>query len=376
MADLTVALVNWNTKNLVCECIDSVLSGSNEIDVEIIVVDNGSTDGSIDKLRADYPSIRIVGNRDNAGFTRANNQAIEVAHGRHFMLLNSDTQIFPGALDTLVRYIDEHPDVGAVSARTWLDRERTLELGVLPPLDPRVILFAAHDFLRPFVPLGRFHDQNRRVWSGQSDTEVDGLVGACFLVRGETLEKIGPLDEGMFMYFEDADWSRKIRALGQHLVVVRDAEILHYHDQSGSKNERKDRIFEESMVHYFRKVHGRIRLGCFGLSMKCAGIVDRVFRALRHRLRPAKAPMKIHFADPVLRWPGHSDAVRYLVEVGLDPAFAGIAGRFVDKPEVNLGALASPKTEGRILHWRAFGVDANNNFFKLGAGCFTPWAGT
>ncbi len=372
--DLTVSLVNWNTRELIRDCIESIQSSLESIDVEIIAVDNASQDGSAEMIAASFPGVHLIANDENVGFTRANNQAWRAARGRHFMLLNSDTRVLPGALDRMVAYLDRHPDVGAVSARTWLDDARTLELASLPPLHPATILCASSDALRPFTPLRRFHRDNRRIWRGREDVEVQALVGACFMVRQQIRDALGPLDERMFMYFEDADWSHRIRAMGLRLVVLKDAFIVHYHDKSGAQNPRKHQIFEESMITFYKKVYSMPTLAAFGAAMKLKSPLDRVYRGLRKRLRPQPEATPVPIGDPRLRWPAVEGARGHLLEIGLDPAFAAIAGRYLDACEIDLTPLASPETVGRYYHWRVFGVDAEGALTPGASGCVVPTA--
>ncbi|MAE69806.1 MAG: hypothetical protein CME06_04980 [Gemmatimonadetes bacterium] len=367
--DLTISLVNWNTRELVCECIESIRRSTGSIEVEIVVVDNDSKDGSVEAIGSRFPDVHLITNRDNLGFTRANNQAWSVARGRHFMLLNSDTVVLPGALDRMVAHLDEHPDVGAVAARTWLDDQQTLELAALPPLGPLTVLCASSDALRRFAPLDRFHRESRRIWRGEEDVEVRALVGACFMVRGDIRDRLGPLDENMFMYFEDADWSHKIHSMGLRMMVLHDAFIVHYHDKSGSNNPKKDRIFEESMVVFYKKMYGPATLAALATAMRLRAPLDRIYGVLKRRISPDPEATPIPLDDPILRWPPIRGAERYLIEIGLDPAFAAIAGRYVGGTEIDLSALATPETVGRSYHWRVFGVEKNGTLQRGTVGC-------
>ncbi len=370
--DLTVSLVNWNTRELVCECIASIRRSTGSIDVEIVAVDNASSDGSAEAIGSRFPDVRLIANSDNLGFTKANNQAWAIARGRHFMLLNSDTVVLDGALERMVAHLDEHPDVGGVAARTWLDDEHTLELAALPPLGPLTVLCASSDALRRFTPLARFHDESRRIWRGEEDVDVRALVGACFMVRGEIRDRLGPLDENMFMYFEDADWSHKIREMGLRLTVLHDAFIVHYHDKSGSNNPKKDRFFEDSMIVFYKKVYGTATLIALAAAMRLRSPVDRIYRALKRRIAPEPEATQIPLDDPVLRWSPIPGANRYLIEIGLDPAFAAIAGRYMSGTELDLSALATPETVGRSYHWRVFGVGSEGALRSGARGCVRP----
>lgn len=372
--DLTISLVNWNTRELIRGCVLAIQGSLESIEVEIIVVDNASEDGSAEMLRSEFPELTLIANDANLGFTKANNQAFAIARGRHFMLLNSDTEPLPGSLDRMVSYLDTHPEVGAVTARTWLDLAQTLELATLPPLSPLIVLCASSDTLRRFTPLGAFHRINRRLWRGEEDVEVQGIVGACFMIREDIREALGPLDEDLFMYFEDADWSLKVRRMGKKLVALRDAFIVHFHDKSGASNPRKHQIFEESMRTHFGKIYSLPTLALLGVAMKVSRFGDRIYRALQRRLAPIKPARPLPLSKPLLRWPAVPGAQEYLLEIGLDPAFAAVGGRYMQGTELDLSPLATTETIGRWYYWRVFARTPEGHWEKGAQGCITPVA--
>lgn len=236
--DLSVIIVNYNTGTLFQECIASLLEHTRDLVIQVLIVDNDSHDGSADFV-AKYPEISFIHNDYNVGFARANNQALTQARGTFCLLLNPDTVILPAALQRMIRFLDQHPDYGAVCPRTYLDRELSLEICSLKIPTP-------YNSILVHTPCRRLWPRNRelaRIWQLDLDLwqresgvqEVEGIGGACFMLRRETLERIGLLDERFYMGYEDTDWSLKVRTLGLRNGILTDAEIVHYFGQSKRK---------------------------------------------------------------------------------------------------------------------------------------------
>ncbi len=159
-------------------------------------------------------------------------------------------------------------------------------------------------------------------------------------------------------------------------MVLHGAFIVHYHDKSGSNNPKKDRFFEESMVVFYKKVYGRASLVALAAAMKLRSPLDRIYGALKRRLAPEPQATPIPLDDPVLRWLAIPGVDRYLIEIGLDPAFAAIAGRYISATELDLSALATPETVGRCYHWRVFGVEEGGTLRRGGSGCVRAGSAT
>ena len=258
MLDLSVVIVNWNVRDLLRRCLHSILA-SYKLQVtslHIIVVDNGSSDGSVEMVRTEFPTVHLIANTENRGFPAANNQGLTVAQGRYILLLNPDTEIVGDALATMVAFADAHPDVGMVgpqllypdgSVQSSRRRFPTLATGFLE--STWLERYAPRRLLERY----EFLDQPDDVAQ-----DVDWLYGAALMGRREAIEQVGPMDEGFFMYSEELDWCRRFREAGWRVVYLPAAQIIHYEGKSSEQVVAARHVhFQTSKVRYFRKYHGR-----------------------------------------------------------------------------------------------------------------------
>lgn len=357
-------MVNWNTCELTSGCIESVLACAHETPLEIILVDNGSEDGSPERLAEDFPEITMIRNKENLGFVRANNQAIERARGEYIMLLNSDTIVLDGMFHHLVTYMDAHSDkVGGVSPRMFIDRTQLLELPTHPWLTPFLFAAASSRIGRCFPPMKRYWSRNRTVWRGDYEAvKVPSLVGACLMVRKSLIDSIGGLDSRFFMFFEDMMLSHRIRRRGLDLEILSGARLIHLFNKSGEKNPKIEQYFIDGMKIVFPELYGYIHsimgIGVFKL-------LERVERQLHRfdRLReiPVKSP-----ADDLLEWKPVPDAQGYFLEFSTDSAFLGVVGTITEKPAFNLKPLMEPETDGRVYFWRCTPVGRGEGRYRYG----------
>lgn len=252
--DLTVVVVSWNTRDLVLDCLAAIDAAAAPYTVETIVVDNASADGTVEAVRERFPAVRVIANPTNTGFTHANNQALALAKGRFFLLLNSDAEARPGSLATMIRYLEAHLDVGACGPKLLYPDGRLQPNGRRFPTFWREFLAASG--LRRLHP-SAFAD--RLEW-GRSDfdrtVQVDEVSGACLMARREVVAQVGPLDEQLFMFYEEVDWCARMKAAGWKIAYVAEAEVIHHMAQSVNKaGFRVYRAFYDSQFRYHRK-HG------------------------------------------------------------------------------------------------------------------------
>lgn len=251
--DLSVSIVSWNTRALLDQCLESVYSAARGLEIEVIVVDNDSSDGSTEMVRRDYPDAQVIANAANVGFAKANNQALGVSSGRNFMLLNPDTICRGDAVARLVKFLDCTPSAGAVGPLVLNDdgtlqyswaRFPTLASEAMGRLDRR-----AED--SDFVPQDT--DQTRSLGPFAAQ-----WIGGCALaIRRTCAEAIGPMDESLFMYCEETDWCLRLRRAGWEIWVDPSAEIVHLGGQSSMQDcARTTRELRRSKVAYMRKHHG------------------------------------------------------------------------------------------------------------------------
>jgi N-acetylglucosaminyl-diphospho-decaprenol L-rhamnosyltransferase len=254
VADLTIVIVSWNVGELLRRCLQSILA--TELDVEVVVVDNASIDGSPEMVRAAFPQVRLIANDENRGFTAANNQGLAVAQGRCLLLLNPDTEVVADALATMVQYLEAHPAVGALGPRLLFpDGRQQPSRRRFPTLATALVestviqeWWAENRILRRYYMADTPDDAVQ---------PVDWVVGACLLVRRDVYEQVGGLDEGFFMYSEELDWCKRIKDAGWEVVYLPTATVIHHEGKSSEQVVPARHIrFQTSKVRYFRKHHG------------------------------------------------------------------------------------------------------------------------
>ncbi len=244
---LAILLLSWNTANLLADCLRSIPAGAVGLDYAIIVVDNASTDGSPDMVARDFADVQLIRSPENLGFARGNNLGIRAADPGtpYLLLLNSDTLVKPGALTALVRFMDAHPEAGAVGPRL-----------LRPDGTPQPYAFGGDPTLRYLLRRGLkrllFH-RYLHDWATDETLAVDWVSGACMLVRRAAIEQVGLLDENMFMYFEDNDWCLRMRQAGWKVYYYPQAEIVHLGGQSLKKNPKARQAYFASLRHFYRK---------------------------------------------------------------------------------------------------------------------------
>ena len=254
--DLSVIIVNWNVKELLRNCLHSLLEAGSGLALEIIVVDSASTDGSVQMVRQEFPQVKLSASSDNLGYSRGNNTGCRIAQGRYFLLLNPDTVVQPDALQRLVGYMESHPAVGALGPQLlWPDGSVQSSRRRLPTLGT---LFWESTLLGQWFPHNR-HIQYYHILdhSDQETQTVEWVVGAALFIRRETWEQVGPLDEAFFMYFEETDWLRRCAEAGWQIVYLPEARIIHYEGKSSEQGLGARAVrFQRSKLYYTRKYFG------------------------------------------------------------------------------------------------------------------------
>jgi N-acetylglucosaminyl-diphospho-decaprenol L-rhamnosyltransferase len=253
--DLSVVIVNWNVRDLLRRCVESVRSAQRSIGVEIIVVDNASTDGSVEMLRSGFPETVLITNPVNRGFPAANNQGIAAAQGRYVLLLNPDTEVLAGSLETLVEHMDTHHDVGLVGPQLlYADGQVQSSRRRYPTL---ATLFFESTWLESLAPrslLRRFYVLDQ---PDAAVSDVDWVTGAAMLARREVIQQVGGMDERFFMYSEELDWCRRIKAAGWRVVYHPGAQVIHHVGKSSEQAVPARHVnFQRSKIRYTRKYHG------------------------------------------------------------------------------------------------------------------------
>lgn len=253
--DLSVLIVNWNVRDLLRDCLRSIDAGRGNLLLEVIVVDSASADGSADMVAAEFPWVVLVRCDENVGFPRGNNLALARARGDAFLLLNPDTVVVGDALTTLLAYLNTQPDVGVVGPQLR-NADGTVQSS-RRRFPTRLTGFFESTWLQGVVPgiLRRYYALDL---PDDAPADVDWLTGACLLVPRAAYEEVGGLDEGYFMYSEELDWCRRIKATGRRVVYYPAAQVIHHSGQSSDQAVTARHVnFQRSKLRYYRKYHGR-----------------------------------------------------------------------------------------------------------------------
>ena len=261
---LSIIIVSWNVSDLLRDCLRSIATGRGELELEVIVVDSGSSDGTPQMVEetfgnADFP-VRLIARPDNVGFPKGNNIGIRQARGRYILLLNPDTEVVDDALQVMVSHLEKNGDVGVVGPQLrYPDGSVQSSRRRFPSL---ATAFWESTWLEPWAPgrlLERYYILDR---SDNAAGDVDWVVGACLLTRREVVEQVGLMDEDYFMYSEELDWCRRIKAAGWRVVYLPAAKVIHHEGKSSEQAVTARHInFQQAKLRYFRKFHGR--LACF-----------------------------------------------------------------------------------------------------------------
>ncbi len=256
MIDLSICIVNWNTGALLSRCVESILSNVRDISYEIFVIDNKSSDNSIEMCISRFaqdPHLRFLPQSANLGFAAGNNIALKQASGRYVVLLNPDTIVKPGSFETVVKFMDANPSCGVVGPKL-LNEDGSIQRSVGNFPDLAAIFWEATRLRIVFPKVKMFSSFKRFDLDYDKLQEVDQPSGACLFVRREAIQQVGLLDEGYFMYYEDLDWCYRIKHAGWRIYYLPDAEVVHLGGQS-SQLHLDVRIVENarSKLRYFEK---------------------------------------------------------------------------------------------------------------------------
>ena len=252
--DLSVIVVNWNTRELLRACLASVKRHTTGLEYELIVVDNGSADGSPAIVREEFPEVALIENKDNRGFAAANNQAIRIARGRAVLLLNSDTELVENSLLKLHRFLFSRENIGAVGGRlAYAGGASQWSYGFEPSLG-RMLWITVSGLLG----ISRGRKPGAIVPEGvDRPLKVEYIVGADLMVKKSVLDQIGLLDESFFAYFEETDLCRRVRAAGHEVWFTPETSIVHRVGSSfGPETLPRLRIYYTSLFRYLNKHRG------------------------------------------------------------------------------------------------------------------------
>jgi GT2 family glycosyltransferase len=257
--DVSIVIVSWNVRELLRDCIRSIEKETRRAH-QIIVVDNNSRDGSADMVRAEFPNVRLIANRDNRGFAAANNQGLAVASGRNVLLLNPDTLVLDGAIDTMLAWLERHPDVGCVGCQV-LESETDVQLTCFSDPGPLNLILAETGLHRILAASRFFGRPFYAGWDRRDERDVDVVSGMFLLLPWRVVDEVGPMDDAFFIYSEEADWCRRIRDAGYRCVFAPVAQICHREGGGRSTALMRPKMYvqlQQSRLIYIRKHYGLV----------------------------------------------------------------------------------------------------------------------
>lgn len=267
--EISTIIVNYNTRQLLRNCLASILTGESR-KIEVIVVDNHSSDSSATMVRTEFPDVQLIENSRNLGFAKANNQAIRQASGKYVLLLNSDTVVQQEAIGTMAEYMDSEPDAGAVACRL-LDANGAIQASIGrqsgPGLMRQILRLSGisrlirgermRRFLRRYLgfAIGSTVRSYLDPYVTNTALEVESISGACLMLRRQAIDQVGLLDENFFMYLEDLDYCLRLRNAGWKLYYLPTVQIVHLIGQSSGGRMRKYSMHAYRSLFYFYQKH-------------------------------------------------------------------------------------------------------------------------
>lgn len=268
--DASIIIVSWNTRGILLECLESLAQCQIKCRTEVIVVDNGSEDGSVEAVRSNYSGVKLIENGTNLGFAKANNIGMKQAAGRYLCLMNSDVNVREECIDRLVRYMDANPGIGMVGPKI-LNPDLTVQDSCrrFPSLWTNLVVAVGLDKLFPKSRV--FYGEHMFFFSHDKVLDLDYIAGCFMLVRRETIDQIGLMDERFFIYQEEVDWCKRFWEGGWRVSFFPGAEAIHHHGASSSRDPLRFALAQQrSVLLYWKKYNNfmeRVALICI-LSLR------------------------------------------------------------------------------------------------------------
>jgi len=254
--DVSICIVNWNVRDYLDRCLRSIKETTAPLSCQIIVVDNASSDNSLDMLKQKYPNIKLIENKTNLGFATATNQALDLAKGDTIFLLNPDTELLPQALQTLLDFIKKHPN-SAIVAPKLLNTDGSLQPSVRRFPNFKIILYR-YTILKHIGIFSREEAKGKMAdFSFEEQKSVDQPAGAALLIRRDILEKVGRLDPTFFLFYEEVDLCRRIKRCGYDIMYLPASQVVHHGGKSRQNNRHQLFLITlKSLFYYLNKHHG------------------------------------------------------------------------------------------------------------------------
>jgi len=285
--DISIVVVNRNTRQLLMDCLASVLVGVDGLEIEMFVVDEHSSDGSADAVRTRFPAVKVIDDPSDCGFGHANNLGLRQARGRYLLTLNADTEVPPGALPRLVAWMDAHPRVGVIGPRL-VKADGSLDLACRRSFPtPTSALYRYLGLARIFPKNKRFGAYNMTYLDPDVAGEMDSGTAACMLVRREATMDVGFFDEDYFMYGEDLDWAYRLKKAGWMVYYLPEVTVLHHKGQATKQRSTRMIIeFHRAMLTFNRKHYAAQQPRPLTWAVTAGVVLHAVVSVARNGLRP------------------------------------------------------------------------------------------
>ncbi len=298
---LSIVIVNYNVEHFLEQCLNAVRKAIKGIESEVFVVDNNSVDGSLRMLAEKFPEVHLIANKDNVGFSKANNQAIKKSKGEYVLLLNPDTVVEDDTFRKVIQFMDTHPDAGGLGVKMLDGKGKFLPESKRGLPTPLAAFYKIFGFSRLFPRSKRFSHYHLGYLDKDQIHEIEVLSGAFMLMRRKALDKAGLLDEDFFMYGEDIDLSYRITQAGYKNYYFPETRIIHYKGESTKKSSvNYVFVFYNAMIIFARKHFSQKRAKTFTLLINIA----IYFRALLAILARFARRIALPFADLVVGYTG------------------------------------------------------------------------
>ncbi|MCA8943496.1 MAG: glycosyltransferase family 2 protein [Planctomycetes bacterium] len=284
---LSVVVLSWNTKELTLACLGALRADPTRQLREIIVIDNASHDGSADAIAEAYPEVVLVRNEENRGYSGGNNQGVRIAEGKFVCLLNSDTEVRPGALDQLVEFLEQHPGYGAVGPRL-VSPDGSIQTACMR--FPGLLTAIVFDTIWGKFPPGKWIQDRyfMRGFDHRSSRDVDQPPGACLVMHRAEYEQVGGLDEELWLFFNDVDLCRRLWRSGRRIRYFAEAEVMHHEGASTKSFAAFVTMWHRNRMAYYRKHYGDWVLPLLRLVVRWRAFEEKLAIKRRTKTDPGR----------------------------------------------------------------------------------------
>jgi len=285
--DVSAVIVSWNARGHLVNCLNSLLANKRGR-CEIIVVDNNSTDGSPEMVENQFPHVKLIRNKENLGFAKANNIGIRVCTGRYICLINSDVIVLEGCIDNLMEFMDKNQLVGMAGPRI-LNPDHTLQFSCFHFPGIRNNLSQALGLNKLFPKSSFFSEQTMKYWPHDCERRVDVLNGCFLMIRRKAMDKVGLLDENFFFYGEDIDWCKRFNDAGWDVKFYPGAEAIHFGGaSSGNAPVRFYIELQKADLQYWEKHHGLFGRYAYAMIILFRQTLRIIYGVVHYVIRPSE----------------------------------------------------------------------------------------